>query len=219
MASGGTLFLDEIGDLPLAQQAKLLRALEERKIRRVGGHQEINVDVRVIAASNQPLEDMVREKRFRADLFHRLSAFVINLPPLRDRKEDIGLIAGHFTGIFARSMNKNILGISPEAQQMLINYSFPGNIRELRNMIERAVILCDGQYLEPAHLVIHTTHQAQTSDALSPEEASLDLDRIEKETILKALQLTGGNKTSAARLLNITWQALDRRLKKHGIKV
>ncbi|MCE1200578.1 MAG: sigma-54 dependent transcriptional regulator [Bacteroidia bacterium] len=218
VASGGTLFLDEIGDLPLGQQAKLLRALEERKIRRVGGHHEISVDVRVIAASNQPLEEMVSEKKFRADLFHRMSTFVIHLPPLRERAEDIGPIANHFTALYARSMNKNIAGISPTALQMLKQYPFPGNIRELRNMIERAVILCDGHYLETTHLAINATPQFPAQATETPEETSLDLDQVEKETILKALQRAGGNKTTAARLLNITWQTLDRRLQKHGLK-
>jgi DNA-binding NtrC family response regulator len=218
VASGGTLFLDEIGDLPLGQQAKLLRALEERKIRRVGGHHEISVDVRVIAASNQPLEEMVSEKKFRADLYHRMSTFVIHLPPLRERIEDIGPIANHFTALYARSMNKNIAGISPTALQMLKQYPFPGNIRELRNMIERAVILCDGHYLETTHLAINATPQLPSHATETPEQASLDLDQVEKETILKALQRAGGNKTTAARLLNITWQTLDRRLHKHGLK-
>lgn len=218
VASGGTLFLDEIGDLPLGQQAKLLRALEERKIRRVGGHHEISVDVRVIAASNQPLEEMVSEKKFRADLYHRMSTFVIHLPPLRERAEDIGPIANHFTALYARSMNKNIAGISPTALQLLKQYPFPGNIRELRNMIERAVILCDGHYLETTHLAISATPQFPSQETKTLEETSLDLDQVEKETILKALQRAGGNKTTAARLLNITWQTLDRRLQKHGLK-
>ncbi len=219
VASGGTLFLDEIGDLPLGQQAKLLRALEERKIRRVGGHHEISVDVRVIAASNQPLEEMVSEKKFRADLYHRMSTFVIHLPPLRERAEDIDPIANHFTALYARSMNKNIAGISPTALQILKQYPFPGNIRELRNMIERAVILCDGHYLETTHLAINAIPQFPSQDTETPEDTSLDLDQVEKETILKALQRAGGNKTTAARLLNITWQTLDRRLRKHGLKI
>lgn len=218
VASGGTLFLDEIGDLPLGQQAKLLRALEERKIRRVGSHHEISVDVRVIAASNQPLQEMVAEKKFRGDLYHRLSTFVIHLPPLRERAEDIALIANHFTAVFARSLSKNILGISEPAIHLLMQYPFPGNIRELRNMIERAVILCDGPYLEPAHLNIHSPQVVSSSPPTDAHEPIFDLERLEKEAILKALKQTGYNKTAAARLLNITWQTLNRRLNKHGIK-
>ncbi|HMM12766.1 MAG TPA: sigma-54 dependent transcriptional regulator [Bacteroidales bacterium] len=220
VASGGTLFLDEIGDLPLNQQAKLLRALEERKIRRVGGQHEITVDVRVIAASNQPLEVMVKEKKFRADLYHRMSTFVIHLPPLRERTEDIMPIAEHFVRHYGRAMNKPIEGLSNPAKQLLLQYQFPGNIRELRNMIERAVILCDGRYLEPKHLAFHNLQAIATSHdpAQANEPPDLDLERLERNTILKALQLAGNNKTAAARLLNITWQSLDRRMLKHGLK-
>lgn len=217
VASGGTLFLDEIGDLPPAQQSKLLRALEERKIRRVGSHQEINVDVRVIAATNQPLEEMVREKKFRADLYHRMSAFVIHLPPLRERAEDISLIANHFTSMYARAMNKSIYGLSQSAMQLLMQYPFPGNIRELRNIIERAVIICDGHYLEPIHFALHGPHIDYAAPTAS--EQTFDLELLEKDTILRALEKSANNKTAAARLLNITWQTLDRRLKKHGIKL
>ncbi|MBK9290253.1 MAG: sigma-54-dependent Fis family transcriptional regulator [Bacteroidetes bacterium] len=215
VASGGTLFLDEIGDLPLGQQAKLLRALEERKIRRVGSHHEISVDVRIIAASNQPLNEMVANKQFRSDLYHRLSTFIIHLPPLRERPEDIEPIANHFAGHFARSMNKTIHGLNHAALQSLLQYEFPGNIRELRNMIERAVILCDKEWIEPAHLVMRTTglshHQVDLTDEI------LDLEELEKSAIRKALLRSGNNKMAAARLLNISWQALDRRLQKYGL--
>jgi DNA-binding NtrC family response regulator len=216
VASGGTLFLDEIGDMPLSQQAKLLRALEERKIRRVGSHHEIAVDIRVIAASNQPLEEMVKEKKFRADLFHRMSTFVIHLPPLRERTGDISLIANHFTSYYARAMNKSIHGISEPAMQLLEQYPFPGNIRELRNIIERAVIICDGHYLEPVHFALHMPGNALITSASGFE--TLDLEVLEKQAILKALELASNNKTAAARLLNISWQSLQRRLQKYGIQ-
>lgn len=214
-ASKGTLFLDEIGDMPLGQQAKLLRTLEERKIRKVGAQNTIDVDVRVIAASNQHLEEMAEDKKFRSDLFHRLSTFVIQLPPLCERKEDIPLLVNHFVSVFSTRLNLNINGISDEAMHKLKNYYFPGNIRELKNLIERALILCDSQQLDLKHFPLFKISGSKTK--IIREKDDFDLENIEKRTIEKALEKCNNNKSKTASLLNITWQSLDRRLKKFGL--
>ncbi|PKP53254.1 MAG: DNA-binding response regulator [Bacteroidetes bacterium HGW-Bacteroidetes-1] len=216
VASKGTLFLDEIGDMPLGQQAKLLRTLEDRKIRRVGSHQVIDVDVRVIAASNQNLEKMSDENKFRGDLYHRLSTFIIHLPPLRERSEDIPLLADHFLQSFASRLNKKNMSISEEAQLMLKKYSFPGNIRELRNIIERALILCDGEILHLQHFPTFRNSNHDGKNGMLRKE--FDLEVSEKRIIEEALEASGYNKSKAASLLNITWQSLNRRMKKFDIE-
>ncbi|MBU1010936.1 MAG: sigma-54 dependent transcriptional regulator [Bacteroidetes bacterium] len=210
----GTLFLDEIGDMPMSQQAKLLRVLEERKVSRVGGNQSIQVDVRVIAASNQQLEKMADEKKFRSDLYHRLSTFIIHIPPLRERKEDIPLLIAHFIKVYAQSMGKKIEAVSREVSEMLQHYHFPGNIRELRNMIERAVILCDTRVLEPSHFPGFSPKKPQLIKTQAV--VNLDLEQMERDMIERAMAMAENNKSKAASLLNISWQSLDRRLKKFG---
>ncbi len=212
IADKGTLFLDEVSDMPIGQQAKLLRVLEERKITRVGSNQPVHVDVRVIAASNQELEKMISEKKFRTDLYHRLSTFIIHLPPLRERREDIPLLLDHFVADFAEKMNKKIMNIDPSVILAMRTYHFPGNIRELRNMVERAVILCDGKTIGREHFF----NLGQTAEEKVPQ--SFDLDQLEKETIINALNAAKYSKTKAAELLNISWQALSRRLKKYNLE-
>lgn len=214
-AHKGTLFLDEIGDMPVSQQAKILRVLEDRKINPVGSQKNIEVDVRVIAASNQALEKMAEEKKFRVDLYHRLSTFIIHLPPLRERKEDVPLIYKHFIDHFSSVMGKRINRISTEAEDLLLNYSYPGNIRELKNMIERALILCEGQELLPQHFP--GIAGRKTSLIRKPQEEIMDLELVEQRLIEKALEKANNNKSKAAAMLNISWQSLDRRLKKFGI--
>lgn len=215
VANGGTIFLDEIGDMPLSQQAKLLRTIEEKTIMRVGSHQLIPVDVRVIAASNHDLEQMVSNNTFRSDLFHRLSTFVIHLVPLRERREDIPLLANYFIESFSISMKQATKYLSDEAMQYLTNYTYPGNIRELKNIIERAMILCDGKKIELKHLPRISTTGIKTK--IVREKNDFDLEVIEKRTIVAALQATAYNRAKAALLLNITWQSLDRRMKKFEI--
>lgn len=214
-AHKGTLFLDEIGDMPLSQQAKILRVLEDRKINPVGSQKSIEIDVRVIAASNQTLEKMAEEKQFRLDLYHRLSTFIIHLPPLRERTEDIPLIYRYFIDHFSTAMGKRINRISNEAEDLLLNYSYPGNIRELKNMIERAMILCEGHELLPRHFP--GISGRKVSLIRKQQEEIMDLELAEQRLIEKALLKTGNNKSKAAALLNISWQSLDRRLKKFGI--
>lgn len=211
IASGGTLFLDEIGDMPAAQQSKFLRVLEEKMIRKVGSHLEISVDVRIIAATNKDAGKLITNNVLRSDLYHRLSSFEINIPPLRERIDDIPLLVDYFIELFSVNLKKNIKGINKNALEKLMSYDFPGNIRELKNMIEKAVILCDGDKLS-------TSYFGFASEEYLPEiKDSYNLQSIEKNIIEKALQKTRFNKTKAAELLNITRQALDRRIEKYRL--
>ncbi|MGC8865146.1 MAG: sigma-54-dependent transcriptional regulator [Bacteroidales bacterium] len=215
VANHGTLFLDEIGDLPLGLQTKFLRVLEEKKISRVGATREIDIDVRIIAATNQDLEKLTEEKRFRLDLYHRLSTFIIHVPPLRERKEDIPLLLNYFAEEFARKLNKKIKGVELKAIEHLMQYSFPGNVRELRNMVERAVILCEKDRLRLSDFQLGRA--AQRISKVASEIETLDLEELEKNAIMKAIKLANYNKSAAARLLNISFQALDRRIKKYNL--
>ncbi len=214
IADKGTLFLDEISDMPLNQQAKLLRVLEEKKVSKVGSHKEISVDVRVIAASNRNLESMSEENKFRFDLYHRLSSFVIHLPPLRKRKEDIPVLLNYFIKEYSRRMAKPIKTIDPAILTDLKNYAFPGNVRELKNMVERAMIVCEGDSLNLDHFLFKRNKITKEDDS---SDELLDIELSEKKLIMKALERSEYNKSKAAVLLNISWQSLDRRLKKYGI--
>lgn len=218
IADKGTLFLDEISDMPMGQQAKLLRVLEEKKVSKVGSRSSKTVDVRVIAASNTKLDKLASENKFRLDLFHRLSVFVIHIPPLRERKDDIPLLLDYYMNFYNNQMQKQIREIDPVVISSLLDYNFPGNIRELKNIIERAVIMCDGATIQPEHISISgemVVPQSNLSDEKTDID-TLDLEIHEKELIKKALLRTGNNKSKAAVLLNVTWQALDRRMKKFG---
>jgi DNA-binding NtrC family response regulator len=212
LAQGGTIFLDEIGDMPLSLQAKLLRIIQERKFERVGGTREMPADVRIIAATHRDLETEVREKRFRDDLFYRLNVFPIRLPPLRERKDALPLLAEYFIGRFARITGKSTREVSKEAMTALAEYNWPGNIRELQNVIERAVILGDemirlkdlpGTLVEPA--------------VREPEDRHGSLKSLEREAILKALDHAGGNRRKAALELGISKRTLQYRLKEYGL--
>ncbi|MFO8128472.1 MAG: sigma-54 dependent transcriptional regulator [Bacteroidales bacterium] len=218
IADHGTLFLDEIGDMPLNQQAKLLRILDEKKVSKVGSHKLMEVDVRVIAASNKKLSQLTHDHKFRLDLFHRLSSFVIHIPPLRERKGDIPLLIDHFTGYFSDKLGKRIEKIDPEISANLRGYSFPGNIRELKNLVERAIILCESNQLcwtDFEGLVPDLPASKKTQ--MPMEEGVYALEEIEKSAILRALKKAGHNKAKAAGLLDITWQSLNRRMKKYGL--
>ncbi len=223
LAKGGTLFLDEIGNLPLPGQAKLLRALEQRQITRVGGISMIPVDVRIIAATNVILSQATREGKFREDLFYRLNVFILELPPLRERKEDIPLLVENFLHRFAQQQRKNIREISPEAMELLLNYHWPGNVRELRNVLERAIILAEDS-IRPEHLPNFsgsTPSPSLSSLSTLPFSEAKDkvLSDLEKEYILQALAKSGGNKAKAARALNINYRTLYEKMKKYGINV
>ncbi|MGQ1909407.1 sigma-54-dependent transcriptional regulator [Marinifilum sp. RC60d5] len=215
-ANKGTLFLDEIGDMQLNLQTKFLRVLEERKIRKVGSNIEIPFDTRIIAATNQNLEELNTEKGFRLDLYHRISSFVIHLEPLRNRKEDIPLLLDYFVKYFNRVMGKTINEIDEAVIRKLLDYEFPGNVRELKNMVERAVIICESNKLCLSNFQLTNTKESGTAYHF-PEEEILDLELVEKNCILKALEKANNNKSKAADMLNITWQSLDRRIKKYKI--
>jgi len=218
IADKGTLFLDEIGDMPLTQQAKLLRVLEERKVSKVGSRVEVPVDVRVITASNRDLFALSKKRKFRPDLYHRLSTFVIEIPPLRERKDDIPPLLEYYIQYYADQLGKEINSISDELIEKMIDYDFPGNVRELRNMVERAIILCDKDSIgwENFRFNLPVSDVAAASSIIP--EGNLDLAEIEKTVILKALDRADQNKSKAAELLNISWQSLDRRMEKHGLK-
>lgn len=211
LAHGGTVFLDEIGDMSLGLQAKLLRFLEERNFRRIGGIKDISVDVRIIAATNKDLTGLVDDNKFRNDLYYRLKVFPISIPPLRDRKEDISLLAGHFITGFNAELKKEVRGLTFSAIEKLTNYDWPGNVRELRNVIERAMILSGGDFINSGELIL------ERASEVKPPEEYLSLEENEKRLIKMALAKTNGNQTKAAELLGITRFALRNRLKKYNI--
>jgi DNA-binding NtrC family response regulator len=213
ISNKGTLFMDEISDMPINQQAKLLRILEEKSVSKIGSRISVDVDVRVVAASNRNLEEMSETNKFRLDLYHRLSSFIIHIPPLRERREDIPLLLNHFIKEYSNKMAQPITHVDSKIEQELINYNFPGNIRELKNMVERAMIICDGSELKFEHFAINPKNMSKNKFEINEE--NLDLEQTERMLILKALEKTNNNKSKAAALLNISWQSLDRRLKKY----
>jgi two-component system, NtrC family, response regulator AtoC len=223
VAHRGTIFLDEIGDMSGGLQAKLLRVLEDRSFRRVGGTKDITVDVRVIAASNRDLRQAVDSGGFRKDLYYRLQVVTITIPALRDRREDIPLLGRHFLGYFSREFKKRLPDLTPEAERLLAQYEWPGNVRELRNVIERAMILEDTGDLLPGHLPPEIGGLS-ASVALPPPKFSLPetgvvLEEVEREFVHQALALTQGNQTRAARLLGLTRDELRYRVKKFGLNL
>ena len=219
MAHQGTLFLDEIGDMPLNLQSKILRVIQEKEFYRVGGSRTIKVDVRFIASTNQNLEKMVQEGRFREDLYYRLNVFTLHMPPLRERKEDIPLLVDYF---LQKLPNK--VEISSVALQMLMAFAWPGNIRELENIIESAAVIAENGYIEPAQLPAKITglfNNSETNKISLPVNLPLDdrLNEIEKSMIIEALRKTGGVQVRATELLGINQRSLWHRIKKHGIDV
>jgi len=216
MAHGGTIFLDEIGDLTLATQVKLLRVLQEKEFVRLGGTQTIKVDVRVICATHQDLEKMVKEKKFREDLFYRINVFPVYLPPLRERKEDIPLLVAHFTHKYNKENNKSIEGVNRAALDILMAHDWPGNVRELENVIERAVVLCQKELISPADLPANLSQQAVVEVAPSGATLPRIVESIEKQKIKEAL---AQHKTQrrAAKALGITERMLGYKIQKYGI--
>ncbi|HHT9134314.1 MAG TPA: sigma-54-dependent transcriptional regulator, partial [Candidatus Avalokitesvara rifleensis] len=217
VADGGTLFLDEIGDMPLAMQAKLLRVLEKGEFERLGGNEVIKVNVRFIAATNQNLEKMLKEKHFRSDLFYRLNTVIIPLPSLVERKEDIPLLIGHFIEKFSTEMNKKAPKVVKEAMDLIMSYPWPGNVRELANAIERATIFCEDGVIKPSDLPPNI--QAGHAEAPSAETSGdLTLEALEKRHISNTLKHTRGNKNEAARVLGIHRETLYKKIKKFNIE-
>jgi two-component system response regulator HydG len=211
-ADGGTLFLDEIGEIPASVQVKLLRFLQERTFERVGSNETVKVDVRVIAATNRNLADEVREGRFREDLFYRLNVVSIEMPPLRVRPSDLLLLAEHFLRKYASENGKTITGISPDAARQLCEYTWPGNVRELENVIERAVVLCEGPQITQAALP--ATLSSTTSSVRIPGS---NFAEIEKHAILSTLEAVGWSTTKAARMLDISVRTIQYRLHQYGL--
>ncbi len=222
LADGGTLFLDEIGELPLNLQVKLLRALQEKKIRPIGALHDEKIDVRIIAATNKDLKKETEIGRFRQDLYYRLNVIEIKIPPLRERKEDIPIIIQHTLNRLNRELGKEIKGLSPLAEKILMEYDYPGNIRELINILERAALLETSNFITPQHLPNEVKKEAAspTPDRITFENFNLDkyLEDIERRIIKQALEETGGNATKAAELLGITFRSMRYRLKKLGLK-
>lgn len=219
IAHGGTLFLDEVVEMQPAMQSKLLRVLEDRKVRRIGSSVDIPVDVRIIAATNQDINKLLESGRFRTDLYYRLNSFEIKIPPLRERKEDIPILLDYYVKLLSQRLGKKINGIDTAISRIMMSYNFPGNVRELRNMVERAIILCDGNKLTLKNFTGLTPSSEQTSPTSTIGEEIFDLDLIEKIVIMKALEKTGYKKAETAQLLNITRQSLDRRLEKYEINI
>jgi len=219
LADKGTIFLDEIGDIPTGTQIKLLRVLQEKEFERVGGEETISVDVRVIAATNKDLRIMVEEGKFREDLFYRLQVIPIELPPLRERKEDIPMLIEHFLEKKSRQLNKKPPRVNEMALKELTNYYWPGNVRELENLMERAVVLCEGEEIGLKDLSMLLGNTNKSSLNLSREDLSLDeaLEDLERQLIERALEKAKGVKTEAARILGLKTSALYYKLEKYGM--
>ena len=221
LANRGTIFLDEVGELPLEAQVKLLRVLQEKEFERVGGTVTLRVDARIVAATNRDLIGEVQRGTFRSDLFFRLSIFPIRVPPLRDRRDDIPILAHHFVREFASRMGRPVNRIQSNALDQLVAYDWPGNVRELANVLERAVILCHGRILQSEHIALSAAPRAASADRPTITHPVLPLDEAERRHILKALETTGGvlaGPRGAAALLGVNRSTLWSRMKKHGIQ-
>jgi len=224
LAKGGVILLDEIGDMKLDLQSKLLRVLEERKIRRIGGKGEISVDVTVIATTNRNLSEAVKNGEFRKDLFFRLTAFYLHVVPLRERTDDIPLLASHFLSHFATQYNKKrVKGFSSEAEKLMIAYAWPGNIRELKNLVERFVVLENAKTIGPKHMpkwIFEDTLSPSppAADKFTLPDSGISLEEVEKDLIQQALEKADNNKSLAAKLLNISYDTLRYQVKKYGLK-
>jgi two-component system, NtrC family, response regulator AtoC len=218
LADGGTLFLDEIGELSANVQGKLLRFIEEKRFRRVGGTKDLTVDARVVAATNRDLETEVAEGRFRADLYYRLSVIPIFIPPLRDRYGDVAVLAKFFLDQFGREFGKRVRRIAPDAMDLLERYPWPGNVRELRNVLERSVLLGDGPELTAAMLPPEVRRGVERvpTPSVSLSADGLDIEMLEKQLLETALQRAGGNRTEAGRLLGLSRHQIRNRLQKWG---
>jgi DNA-binding NtrC family response regulator len=215
-ADGGTVFLDEIGEMVPALQAKLLRFLEEKTFKRVGGAHDITVDVRVIAATNRNLEEQVKAGKFREDLYYRLNVLPIPLPPLRLHLEDMPLLVSFYVDTFNREFRKSVLGASPAALKGLAEYGWPGNIRELRNAVERAMLLAEGPWLEPSHFPVLSS-SATSHESFALPATGVNLEDVERTLVVQALERCSGNQTHAARLLGINRDQIRYRIEKFNL--
>jgi DNA-binding NtrC family response regulator len=218
-ATGGTLFLDEIGDMSIALQSKILRALQEREIERVGGSSTVPIDVRVVAATNRDLVECVQEGTFREDLYYRLAVVTLRLPPLRDRGQDLDRLVEHFGVFYAREHRRAVRAVSEEALEVLRQHPWPGNVRQLRNALERAVVMADGEVLLPEHLPadIHTPNVDRRNEAVPVHEPLCTLQEMERRMIGRALEETRRNFSAAAELLGIHRNTLRRKMQEYGL--
>lgn len=216
-ADGGTVFLDEIGEMVPALQAKLLRFLEEKAFKRVGGSQDLRVDVRVIAATNRVLADQVKAGRFREDLFYRLNVLPIELPPLRAHLDDVPSLVAFYVDVFNREFRKNVRGVSPKALRLLQQYGWPGNIREVRNAVERAMLLTDGDWLEPTDFPLMGAGDDVGAHAIGLPAEGVVLEDLERSLVVQALERCGGNQTRAAALLGLNRDQIRYRVEKFGL--
>ncbi len=217
-ADGGTVFLDEIGEMVPLLQAKLLRFLEEKSFKRVGGAADIKVDVRVIAATNRSLQDEVKKGRFREDLFYRLNVMAVPLPPLRDRRDDVPRLLRHYIDIFNLEFRKKIQGLSAGALKALQGYAWPGNVRELRNAVERAMLLTDDDQLSESHFSMLTASDAELSTGLGLPAGGINLEELERALVLQALERSGWNQTKAATLLGLNRDQIRYRIEKFKLE-
>ncbi len=221
-AHRGSLFLDEVSEMSLTMQVKLLRVLQEREFTRVGGEKTIQVDVRIIAATNKDLPELISQEKFREDLYYRLNVVDLEIPSLRKRREDVPLLAQHFLQIFAARNHKEIKGFTPQAMDHLIRYDWPGNVRELMNAVERAVVLSRSDYLSEKDFPVISGFEIKNDGIISQTppingDGTTPLEEVEKATILKTMEASGGNKSEAARRLGITRKTLHKKLKTYGV--
>jgi Nif-specific regulatory protein len=220
IADAGTLFLDEVGEMPMSLQAKLLRVLQEGEVRPVGANQVKKVDVRIVAATNRDLEKEVQEGRFREDLYYRLKVFPLRIPPLRERREDIPLLAGHFLNQYVQEFGRDVEGFSQQAMELLSSYKWPGNVRELENEVQRIVIqVDDGEFVQGEHISPRIRQVENVIDRVRPKKGTLKemVEQVEKWILLEALREHGNNKTATAKTLGITREGLHKKLKNYGM--
>jgi DNA-binding NtrC family response regulator len=220
VADRGTLFLDEIAELDVAMQAKLLRALQEREIRRVGGTRAIKIDVRVVAATNRDLRAMVADGRFRDDLYYRINVLSIDVPPLRERRDDIPRLIEYFLKKHTRNTSRLVRGLTPETRRLMLDYSWPGNVRQLESAIERAILLCEGDLITVEDLPLEVRQEARPAaqGAFKLPAEGISFEDVERDLIMQAMEQTDYNITKSAKLLGLTFRTLQYRLEKFGIK-
>ena len=220
VADRGTLFLDEIAELDVGMQAKLLRALQEREIRRVGGTRAIKIDVRVVAATNRDLRAMVGDGRFRDDLYYRINVLSIDVPPLRERRDDIPVLINYFLKKHTRNTSRLVRGLTPETKKLMLDYSWPGNVRQLESAIERAILLCEGDLITVEDLPLEVRQEARptTEGVFKLPPQGISFEDVERDLIMQAMEQTDYNITKAAKLLGLTFRTLQYRLEKFGIK-
>jgi DNA-binding NtrC family response regulator len=221
LSDGGTIYLDEVGDMTQGTQAKLLKVIEDKSFKRIGGTKDIDVDVRIVTATNRNLENEVRKGNFREDLYYRLKVIPLLIPPLRDRPSDITLLAKYFIDEFNEEFKKNVKGLSKETEKCFMEYPWPGNVRELKNVIERSMILESDEYILPEHLPLELTSKEVMTHNISNiniriPPGGIDIEEVEKELIRQALDVTGGNQTRASKLLNLSRDTLRYRMQKFG---